>query len=80
MSKNATYRILDVGTMAVQTQHSYNQGKVLYRNYIKAIDRKLIILGLLCSIKTVYWRISREFIFKVQFIIFNTIYFIIDDI
>ena len=35
MSKNATYRILDVGTMAVQTQHSYNQGKVLYRNYIK---------------------------------------------
>ena len=35
MSKNASYRILDVGTMAVKTlDHNDNETEI-YRNYIK---------------------------------------------
>ena len=35
MAKNATYRILEVGTMAVKTTDSYNNETEINRNYIK---------------------------------------------
>lgn len=35
LSKNASYRILDVGTMAVMTDDSNNNQKEIYRNYVK---------------------------------------------